>query len=402
MIKKVKVEDLKIGVFVHDFNCNWNSKNLYIEPCFIENDNIIDILKSWEIKEVSIDTERGIDVNRSKTLHDVKRETAGIDQMRKVSRPLVPLARELQSAKQISQDAIKMAQRTIQEVREGKIPDVGSSYELAKRMNESINRNRDALLLLTQIRTKDEYTLYHSISVSSLVLNMCHYCQISEHQALDLAVGAMFHDIGKTLVPQNILNKPSKLTEEEYCEMQRHAEHSMTLLSKVKGLPLECYDIALHHHERYDGRGYPHGLKKNQISYGAQLTAVCDVFDAITSERCYKPARDAVMGLRKIYEGNDTLFSKEITHDFIQSVGIYPVGTCVVLADDRSGVVVGSTENTRRPIVQVFYDEKKKERIKPLKIDLSKTKDDITCYCDPKKMGFTSDQLLKFFLPSQS
>lgn len=401
MIKKVKVEDLKTGVFVYDFNCNWNRRNLYFEQCFIENDNVIDILKSWEIKEVYIDTERGVDVDRSKTLHDVKRETAGIDQTHKVSRPLVPLARELQSAKQISQDAIKFMQRVSQQVMEGKLPDVGSSYDLAKRMNESINRNRDALLLLARIRTKDEYTLYHSISVSSLVLNMCHYCQISEHQALDLAVGALFHDIGKTLVPQNILTKPSKLTEKEYCEMQRHAEHSMTLLSKVKGLPLECYDIALHHHERYDGKGYPHGLKKSQISYGAQLTAVCDVFDAITSERCYKPGRSAVMGLRKIYEGNDILFSKEITHDFIQSVGIYPVGTCVVLADDRSGVVVGSTEDTRRPIVQVFYDEKNKERIKPLKIDLSKTKDDITCYCDPKKFGFTSDQLLKNFLPSQ-
>lgn len=401
MIKKVKVEDLKTGVFVHDFNCNWNGGNLYLEQSLIKNENVIDILKSWEIKEVYIDTEKGLDVNRSKTLHEAKKEFIGIEQTHKVARPLVPLAKELQSAQQIALDAIKIVQQANQQVMGGKLPDVDSSYDLAKRMNESINRNRDALLLLTRIRTKDEYTLYHSISVSSLVMNMCHYCQISEQQTLDLAVGALFHDIGKTLVPQNILTKPSKLTAEEYCEIQRHVEHSVSLLSKAKGLPLECYDIALHHHERYDGKGYPHGLKKNQISYGAQLTAICDVFDAITSERCYKPGMDAVVGLRKIYEGGDIFFSKEITHDFIQSVGVYPVGTCVVLADGRSGVVVGSTENTMRPMVQVFYDENKKERIKPLKIDLSKTKDDITCYGDPKKFGLTSDQLLKKFLPSQ-
>jgi len=231
---------------------------------------------------------------------------------------------------------------------------------------------------------------------------MCHYCEIPEHQTLDLAVGALFHDIGKTLVPQDILNKPGKLTEEEFCEIQRHVEHSVNVLSEAKGLPLECYDIALHHHERYDGKGYPNGLKKDQISYGSQLTCICDVFDAITSERCYKPAVDTVVGLHRIYEGSGIFFSKEITHDFIQCVGVYPIGTCVLLDDGRNGVVVGSTENMMRPMIQVFYDEKKKERIKSLKVDLTKTEDVIVSYVDPKKFGLTSSQMLRKFLHTGS
>lgn len=111
---------------------------------------------------------------------------------------------------------------------------------------------------------------------------------------------------------------------------------------------------------------------------------------------------DAVVGLTEIYEGSGISFSKEITYDFIQSVGIYPVGTTVVLANGKSGVVVSSTEDMMRPIVQVIYDEKKKERIQPLKIDLSQTEDVIVSYGDPKKFGFTSNQLLKKFLYSQS
>ncbi|MDO8946061.1 MAG: HD-GYP domain-containing protein [Desulfocapsaceae bacterium] len=402
MIKKVKVEDLKIGVYIHDFNCNGNDGLIYIDQNLFKNENVIDILKSWNIREVYIDTEKGLDVNSLKAPSKAGRETAESGQMRKVERPQVPLAQELQSAKHVTQDAIQFMQRMNQQVIEGKLPDVHSSYDLANRMYESINRNRDALLLLTRMRTKDEYTLYHSINVSSLVINMCNYCQVSESQTLDLAVGALFHDIGKAVVPQGILTKPARLTQEEYSEMQLHVEHSAKLLSQVKGLPLECYDIALHHHERYDGNGYPHGLKKNEISYAAQLTGVCDVYDAITSDRCYKLGMDAVVGLTEIYEGSGISFSKEITYDFIQSVGIYPVGTTVVLANGKSGVVVSSTEDMMRPIVQVIYDEKKKERIQPLKIDLSKTEDVIVSYGDPKKFGFTSKQLLKKFLYSQS
>jgi len=402
MIKKVKVEDLKIGVYLHDFNSNWKDGIIYLGQNLIQNENIIDVLKSWNVKEVSIDTERGLDVNSSKAPHKAGRETVESGQTHKFERPQVPLARELQSAKHVTQDAIQFMQRVAQQAMEGNLPDVDSSYDLANRMYESISRNKDALLLLTRIRTKDEYTLYHSLNVSSLVINMCHYCQVSESQTLDLAVGALFHDIGKAIVPQGILSKPASLSKEEYYEMQRHVEHSANLLSQVKGLPSECYDIALHHHERYDGKGYPHGLKKSEISYATQLTSVCDVYDAITSERCYKPGMDAVVGLKEIYEASGISFSKEVSHDFIQSVGIYPVGTSVVLANGKSGVVVSSTEDMMRPIVQVFYDEKKNERIQPFKIDMSKTEDVISSYGDPKKFGFTSNQLLKKFLHPQS
>lgn len=310
--KKVKVDDLRPGVYIHDFNCNWKGGIIYLEQNLIEDENVIDILKSWKIKEVLIDTEKGLDVKRAQSGHTERERTKepAPDQTYQVTRPEVPLSRELQSAQQLSQEAIDIVEQTTRQLVAGKVPDIEPSYTLAARMYESVRRNRDALLLLTRIRTKDEYTLYHSLSVSSLMMNMCHYYGMPESKSLDLAVGALFHDIGKALVPERILTKPARLTNEEFCEIQRHSEHSVTLLAKAKGLPFECYDIALHHHERYDGSGYPHGLKEEEISRGAQITSVCDVFDAVTSERCYKPGMDTVAGLRIIYEGGGKSFSK--------------------------------------------------------------------------------------------
>jgi putative nucleotidyltransferase with HDIG domain len=399
MIKKVKIEDLKVGVFVHDFNCDWNSENLYIEKHIIRNEYTIEILKTWGIREVYIDTERGLDVEKARTHSQVKKEAnaaiSTIGRTIQSQRPAVPLIKELESARDITLEAVHLVQQANDLAVEGKPFDIIQSYDLAKRMRESIHRNSDALLLLTRIRNKDEYTLYHSISVSSLVLNMCRYFNISDQQALDLAVGSLFHDIGKTLVPEKILKKPEKLGREEYREIQKHAEYSVRLLQKAKGLPLECYDIALHHHERFDGSGYPKGLHGDQISFGAQLACVCDVFDAITSDRCYKAGVDTVTALRKIYEARDIFFSKELGDDFIRCLGVYPVGTCVVLDDGRIGMVVSATEDIMRPVVNIFYDEKKQERIQPLKVDLSATNITIVSYGDPGRFGLTAQQLLR-------
>jgi len=307
---------------------------------------------------------------------------------------------ELQSSRKIAADAIKVMGEAYQQAQQGAMPEVGPFYDFAKQMQVSIQRNRDALSLLNRIRQKDEYTLFHSFSVSSHVLNMCHYYEIPEQQSLDIAVGALFHDIGKALVPQAILNKPGRLTEAEFNEMKRHAELSVAMLSLARNIPLEGYDIALHHHERYDGKGYPHGLEKDQISFAAQITSVCDVFDAVTSERCYKSGMEAVLGLRVIYEGGGAQFNKGLANDFIRCTGMYPVGTCIVLADGKSGVVIGSTEDMMRPIVHILYDEKNKQQIAPFTLDLSQNGEAIVSYSDARRFGLSYDQLLrKFVLP---
>lgn len=395
MIKKVKVKYLKIGVYVHDFNCDWNGCSLYIEPGHIKSDSTVEILKKWGIEEVSIDTDKGLDIDLSSASGKVNIDNV-FECVKKLKRPNVKINEEIIVANQISEEAISYIKESCELVSKGSDIEIANSYKIAKKMKDSIKRNRDALALLSRIRKKDQYTLYHSVSVSALVLNMCQYYDVPERESLDMAVGALFHDIGKSSISEKILNKPGKLTSNEFAIMKKHAEYSMDILSKTKGLPLECYDIALHHHERYDGSGYPHGLKGDDIGFAAQLTSICDVFDAVTSERCYKSGMDTVMGLRLVYEGCESHFRKKLAHDFIQCIGVFPVGTCVTLSDGRNGVVVGSTDDIMKPIVRIINAGK--DEICDDTIDLTVSSVRIVNYSDSRAIGISADQLLQKFI----
>ena len=404
MIKKVTVDSLRVGVYMQDFNVPAGHKGgIYIEPGPILRESTSKILKTWGVTEVTIDTSKGLDPDKLSKDELKRRVTgpAGPAHQRMRRRPSVPLKIERESALKVSGEAMQAVQSAFQDVMHGTVPEAGQFYEIAERMYDSIHRNSDALTLLGRIREKDTYTLQHSVSVCSYVLALCQYYGMPESQTLDMAVGALFHDIGKARIPLEVLNKPGRLTPEEIEIMKRHSIYSDKLLKEVRGIPDECMDVALHHHERYDGTGYPHGLKGDKISFAAQLTSVCDVFDALVSERCYKPGMETVMALRMIYEGSGTHFNKELAYDFIRCIGMYPVGTCVVLSDGRSGVVVESTEDVKRPVVKVLYDETKRERLpRPIKIDLSKTGGMIACYSNANTLfGVTHEsQLLRKLL----
>jgi len=252
-------------------------------------------------------------------------------------------------------------------------------------MEQSVARNQDALILLTRIKDKDEYTLMHSISVGTLVLAFCKYCRIPYEMTMNLAVGALFHDLGKTRIPYSILNKPGKLSEAEFNIMKKHPGYSAKILRNSSGLPLEAYDIALHHHERYDGKGYPHGLQGDEIPFGSQIAAICDVYDAITSNRCYRDGIDSSEGLRQIYEWSGLHFSKDLGHKFIRCIGVYPIGTYVRLENNLIGVVVESTENILQPVVRVFYNDQKKVAVAEKELNLSELGVNIVSYESAEK-----------------
>ncbi len=389
MIKKVRVDQLRPGIFVHDFNSGWKTNNLIINETLIKEQKIIDIITSWGIKEVYIDTDRGLDVAEARTAVEATRETDRalhrLGEAKPATTRHISLKEELVAAKSIRIEAINVVQRNMTAAQEGKPVDVAEAFQLIEKMEDSVARNKDALVLLTQIRNKDEYTLMHSISVGALVLSFCHFCKLPHSLTLNLAVGALFHDIGKTRVPLAILNKPGKLNDYEYAEIKKHAEYSSDVLRDAKGLPLEAYDMGLHHHERFDGNGYPHGLKGEEISYGAQLAAIADVYDAITSDRCYQNGIDRVEGLRKLYEWSEYHFNKELTYKFIRCIGVYPIGTCVKLESGLVGVVVGSTESLVQPVVRVFHNESKKGAVPLHDLDLSKVGDRVVSYEESRK-----------------
>ena len=399
MIKKIKVEQLRPGIFVHDFNCDWTGENVFINQALIKSEKPIEIIRSWGIKEVYIDTERGLDVKRAKTAREVQQNTdSNLNKLarkrEKTASPSVPLKEEVRMARKIKKEAVDIMQQTMASVQDGKQVDVDMAFQVVENMRASISRNQDALIMLTRIRKKDEYTLMHSISVCSLVLAFCNSCSLPYDMTIDMATGALLHDVGKLQVPVTILNKPTKLTREEFAVMKKHPAFSEEILKKTKGLPAEVFDIALHHHERYDGTGYPHGQKGDGIDFASRVTSICDVYDAITSVRCYRQSLGRVAGLRKLYEWSDYHFDKELTFEFIHCIGVYPVGTYVRIENELSGVVTGSTENVLQPVVRLFYNNKNKTPMKIQEIDLSRLGINIAGYDSPKK--WDSDKMQTF------
>lgn len=385
MIKKVKTINLTPGVYIHDFNCDWNGETIFIEPGLVKDQSIIKILHSWGIQEVYIDTSKGKNIREEQSKPELLRDhkqfgdKLNLDQSQ-IRKNQVPIHKEVKQAKAILKTAATVIQKTLKQVRTGQTPDVTFAYEVVKEMRNSILRNRDALILLTRMKKKDEYTLYHSISVSSLVLGLCGNLTISEKKSLDIAVGALFHDIGKAIIPLSILNKPGKLTTSEFNQMKKHTEYSVDLLRRVQGLPMECYDIALHHHERIDGSGYPHGLNAEQLPYSTQLVSICDVYDAITSQRCYKDKVGPVSGLQIMYEMAGTHFTKDTLYNFIRFIGVYPVGSHVETSDEKIGVVISSNDDMLKPMVKIYYDKRSGEKVVPYISDLSATSETVIRY----------------------
>jgi len=376
MIKKVKTDELRVGVYVHDYNCNGSNGNVFIAESFIKSEKAIQIIKAWDINEVYIDTEKGLDVQSGESAIEIRQNIdKGIRLEALKSRPqpsLAPLKEELTIARKIKEEAVTTVKQAMNAVEEGTTIQLGGTYQLIEKMEQSITRNRDALLLLMRIRNKDEYTLMHSISVSSLMLAFCNFCSLTYETTLNMAMGALFHDIGKTQIPLHILNKPGRLDPHELAIIKKHTEYSAEVMALTKDLPYEAFDIALHHHERNDGSGYPHALKDDSITFASKIASICDVFDALTSDRCYKSGISRVAGLRKLYEWSDFHFDKELVYKFISLIGVYPIGTCVRLENGQIGVVTGSTENMLQPVVRLFYDDTTKTATEVKDLDLLK------------------------------
>jgi HD-GYP domain-containing protein (c-di-GMP phosphodiesterase class II) len=224
-----------------------------------------------------------------------------------------------------------------------------------------------------RIKTADDYTFLHSVSVCTLLVAFCRSRKMDADTTFQAGLGGLLHDTGKALIPDAILNKPGRLTEEEFEIVRRHPRDGYDILklqANVGEIPL---DITLHHHERRDGSGYPDKQGEGQISELAQMAAIVDVYDAITADRCYHQGMSAAEALRKIYEWSKFHFNPAFVQEFMRCVGIYPVGTMVMLESGRLGVVIEPHEtNLLAPKVNVFFNSKKNVYIKPETVDLSK------------------------------
>jgi HD-GYP domain-containing protein (c-di-GMP phosphodiesterase class II) len=376
MLKRIDSAQLRLGMFIHDLDCGWMEHPFVRSRFVVTSDDEIRKVRSAGIRGVTIDCARGLDVSDAPTLEEAaaatEAEVAAI-----AARPVAPvrasLAEEFSRAVTIQRQAAGLVKTVMQDARLGKAVELDRVAPVVEAITASILRNAGALLGLSVIKAKDDYTFLHSVSVCTLLVAFCRSRKMDADTIYQAGIGGLLHDTGKALVPDHILNKPGRLSDEEFALVQRHPKDGYDILSRTEGIGAIPLDITLHHHERRDGSGYPDRQSESQISELAQMAAIVDVYDAITADRCYHKGMPAAEALRKMYEWSKFHFNPALTQEFMRCVGIYPVGTLVLLESGRLGVVVEPHESSLlTPKVNVFYSTKSQAYIKPETVDLAR------------------------------
>ncbi|RVT44127.1 HD-GYP domain-containing protein [Rheinheimera sediminis] len=322
-------------------------------------------------------------VDLSKTLTEPKAEVVPPSEPKPAVaggkiREKVSFEQELRQANILYQHAKGLQKKAFSDIEAGRELNLQQFQDCATGFIDSVFRNQDALLCISRIREKDAYLLEHSVNVSILMTIFAKQMQFDEDLIQQLATGALLHDIGKILIPDSILNKPGKLTAEEFTEMRSHVVYSREILEKTPGLSPISVEVAAVHHERLDGKGYPLGLTEQHISVYGRMISIVDTYDAITAHRCYKEGQTGIAALKILKRESPQSFDPVLVAQFIKAIGIHPVGSLVKLSNEKLAVVIkANAQDPLRPVLKVFYNCKFKRYIDISIIDLASSKVDI-------------------------
>jgi HD-GYP domain-containing protein (c-di-GMP phosphodiesterase class II) len=378
MLKRINVEQLTIGMHLKEFCGSWMEHPFWRSAFVITERKDIESILASSIKEVWIDCGKGLDVAPGQQAISESESEAQVDadlkraatETRQVER--VPVAAELARAKRICAQSKQAVASMFQEARMGKAVDTAGAQKLVEEISNSVSRNPGALISLARLKTADDYTYMHSVAVCALMVALAKQLDLGEAETRSAGIAGLLHDLGKAVMPMDVLNKPGKLTEAEFAIIKKHPVEGHRLLLGSRQVDPVALDVCLHHHEKTDGSGYPEGCKDAGISRFAKMGAVCDVYDAITSNRPYKAGWDPAESLRKMAEWTQGHFDPNIFQAFVKSLGIYPIGSLVRLSSGRIGIVVEqSAKSLLAPQIKVFFSTKANARIRSEVVDLS-------------------------------
>jgi putative nucleotidyltransferase with HDIG domain len=407
MLKKIPVNKVRLGMHIHSLDGAWLDHPFWKSKFVLRDPAELAQLRASGISAVWIDTDKGLNVVESVTeLPSPRRSTGGGLAQAPPAAPMeaddasptaadapsLPPPRDLQTeltqATAICRQGRAKLVSMFSEARMGNAVDAEQCMPLVNDIAESVFRNPGALVSLARLKTQDDYTYMHSVAVCALMVALGRELGLDANACREAGLAGLLHDLGKAAMPMEILNKPGKLTEEEFSVMRSHPERGQEMLLEGKGASPGALDVCLHHHERMDGRGYPHGLKGDEISLLARMGAVCDVYDAITSTRPYKLGWDPAESIAQMasWQGH---FDPVVFRAFVKSLGIYPIGSLVRLRSDKLAVVVAQSEKSLvTPLVKVFFSAHSQMPMTPVVLDLSKSNDRIVGRENPQVWGF--------------
>lgn len=400
MLKKIPLKQLRLGMFIQALGGRWVDHPFWRSSFKLAKAEDLQALLQSGIPDLVIDTDKGLDVEVAPA--PVLKAAAPAPEPVAPKEipppsPRVSYEQEIEKAKEIQGKSKRAVTNLFNQARMGNAIEVSVVAPLVDEINQSIERNAGALLSIVRLKTVDDYTYMHSVAVCALMIALGQRLGLKGEELHQVGMGGLLHDVGKMGVPLEILNKPGKLTDEEFVVVKSHPMQGWEILKNAQVNDAIPLDVCLHHHEKMDGGGYPERLSGEGISLHARMGAVCDVYDAVTSDRPYKKGWDPADAIKRMAEFRAGHFDETVFQAFVKTIGIYPTGSLVRLKSGRLAVVTDQSDKSLlTPKVKVFFSTKSKGPIKMEMIDLGRSQDGIEGLEDVAKWGFDLKKVMGF------
>lgn len=394
MLRKIPTSKVCLGMYVHELCGSWMDHPFWQTQFLLVSPRDLNRLQESVVSEVWIDTAQGLDIADEGAVTEAQVHATSEAVLMDAAAVAMPVRRadlheEIERARVICVRSRAAVVEMFSSVRMGQALDPGRADIMVEEIWQSIARHPDALISLVRIKGVDEYTYMHSVAVCALMISLGRQLGLDEATLREAGHAGLLHDVGKAGIPDAVLNKAGKLTDDEWRLMCAHPEVGARYLRETAGAGAAIIDACLHHHEKVDGTGYPHKLTGAEISLFAKMATVCDVYDAITSDRPYKSGWCPAEAVRKMAEWSRGHFDSRVFQAFVKTIGIYPVGSLVRLQSGRLGVVTEQNEESLlTPKVKIFYSARTASNLPVRVIDIARTGDKIVAGEDPGKWGF--------------
>ncbi|MDH5518449.1 MAG: HD domain-containing protein [Gammaproteobacteria bacterium] len=400
MLKEIQTSELRVGMYLHDLDIEPSLFPGVRKNTSINNKVLLQNILKTGSKRVTIDTVKGSDSLdpaltslKHKIAFNVPRDAQG-NKTETPVRALKPttLKDEISTAKSIKHRALDTVDAAFYAAKMGRSVNISGIKESVMQMTDSIIRNQDALLALGQIRHKNTYTFDHAINTCVLALTFGKWKNLDYPSLINLGTAALLHDIGETRLDDDLVSHKGKLKEAQFNQLKKHVNYSVEMLSSNAAINQKIIRLVQQHHERFDGSGYPYGLKGNEIDPLSQILGLSDLYDSMTSKTPFDSETAPTQVLKQLLESKDELFDSLIIKQFIKCIGIYPVGSLVKLSNGCIAIVHEiSKQNSLQPKVRMIYNARREYLIHPLEINLAEVTDNenklrIVSYVNPSHL----------------
>jgi len=377
---KVHVSGLKLGMHICDLDRPWIESPFLVHGFTVKTEQELEAVREFCEHVYIGEMKSGTWVSSGQKNDD---DTV-------IRKPVSPgySQKQIEEVSAFHREARGAAKKMFEDVRAGESLDVSAVKGIVSECVGSIIHNPKALMWLSQIKNKDEYTAEHSLNVAVLSIALGRQVGLEQGDLETVGLCGMLHDIGKTRIPLEVLNKEGPLTDEEFAIMRTHPEEGRDILVNNGGADQVVIDACYGHHENLRGKGYPLGINESEIGPFTRMVTIADVYDAITSDRCYKPGRASLDALKILQKGRGTQFDASLVPHFISCTGLYPVGSLVELKNGCAGIIVENNQiNKNLPKIHMLFDENK-EKIAGYCLDLSKLsrREDLDSYSITKPL----------------